>query len=412
MMLKYPIYHYLIYSEELLMVEYADRMRAMKPSPIRALLALTQKPEVTSFAGGLPAPELFPVDDFRVACDAVLKESGRIAMQYGTTDGFTPLRQQICDRLFVKNQIKTSVGNILLTAGSQQGLDFCARVFVNPGDKVIMEAPSYLGAINAFNPSQPEYIEIPTDEYGMDLDALEKALAGNANIKLIYVIPDFQNPSGRTWPMDRREKFMEIITRYEIPVIEDNPYGELRYKGEFLPALKSMDTKGLVIYLGTFSKILSPGIRLGWMCASEEYISKFNLLAQAAVLQTTTFGAMAVSKYLEMFDVDAHVEECRQLYKHRASVMVQAMKDYFPDCVKFTDPDGGLFTWVECPDYMDTNKMAEDVLKYNVAFVPGDGFFPNGENHHCFRLNYSCASDEQIINGIKVIADVIRSYIK
>lgn len=394
------------------MVPFSEVTNSMKPSPIRALLALTQQPQVTSFAGGLPAPELFPVKDFQAAVDAVMQEAGPTALQYGTTDGWAKLREQIADRIHTKNGIDCTADDILLTAGSQQGLDFCGRIFVNPGDIILMESPSYLGAINAFNTSRPGYIEIPTDENGMIMSELENVLANNDNIKLIYVIPDFQNPSGRTWPLERRKQFMEIINKYEVPVIEDNPYGELRYKGEFLPSLKSMDTKGLVIYLGTMSKILAPGIRIGWICASHEILEKLNLLAQAAVLQTSTFAAMAVSKYFEMFDVDAHVEECRQLYAHRAATMVQAMKDYFPPEAKFTDPDGGLFTWVELPEYINSKELAEDTLKQNVAFVPGDGFFPNGGNEHCFRLNYSCASDEQIVNGIKIIADCIKARLK
>ena len=394
------------------MVSYAKMMDNVKASEIRELLALTQRPEVTSFAGGLPAPELFPVENFKAACDAVLDEQGRVALQYGTTDGWAPLRKQIAERMLAKNGIHTDASNILLTAGSQQGLDYMGRVFLDPGDVVIMESPSYLGAINAFKLSQPTFVEIPTDENGMIMSELEKVLATTKNVKFIYVIPDFQNPSGRTWPLERRKQFMEIITRYEIPVIEDNPYGDLRYKGEFLPALKSMDPKELVVYLGTFSKILAPGTRIAWMCANEDYINKFNLLAQAAVLQTSTFGAMAVSKFIEMFDLDAHVEKIRKVYGHRAGVMVQAMKDFFPEEVTFTDPDGGLFTWAELPDYINTKEMAAQCLAKNVAYVPGAGFFPNGGNDHCMRLNYSCSGDEQIVNGIHIIGDIIRANLK
>lgn len=394
------------------MVNYSKRMDNVKASEIRELLALTRRPEVTSFAGGLPAPELFPVEEFKRACDAVLEENGTTALQYGTTDGWAPLREQIAQRLFAKNQIRTDAKNIMLTAGSQQGLDYCGRLFLDPGDVVVMESPSYLGAINAFKLSEPNFVEVPTDSDGMIMSELDRILATTDRVKLIYVIPDFQNPSGRTWPLERRKQFMEIISKYEIPVIEDNPYGELRYKGEYFPSLKSMDTKGLVIYLGTFSKILAPGTRIAWMCASDDYINKFNLIAQAAVLQTSTFGAMAISKFIEMFDLDAHVEQIREVYKHRAGVMVQAMKDYFPPEVKFTDPDGGLFTWAELPEYINTRELAAECLKQNVAFVPGSGFFPNGGNEHCMRLNYSCSTDEQIVNGIRIIGDMIRKNLK
>ena len=394
------------------MVNFAERMANVKASEIRELLALTAKPEIISFAGGLPAPELFPVEEMQAAIDAVMKEGGKSAMQYGTTEGAPRLREQIADRLLAKNNIRTDIKNILMTAGSQQGLDYAARLFVNPGDVIIMESPSYLGAINAFKLSQPNFVEVPTNENGMIMEELEKVLATTPNVKLIYVIPDFQNPSGRTWPLERRKKFMEIISKYEIPVLEDNPYGELRYKGEYQPALKSMDEKGLVIYLGTFSKILAPGLRLGWIVANDEYINKFNLIAQAAVLQTSTFNIAVVSKYIDMFDLDAHVAEIRETYKHRCALMVDSMKKYFPAGVTFTDPDGGLFTWAELPEYINTKVMATQALEEKVAYVPGAGFFPNGGNDHCMRLNYSCMPDERIIEGIKRLGKVIESNLR
>lgn len=394
------------------MVSFAERMNDVKASDIRELLALVNKPEIISFAGGLPAPELFPVDKIQAATDAVLQENGRAALQYGPTDGILRLREQICDRIYAKNAIKADPSNIIITAGSQQGLDFVARLFVNPGDAVLMESPSYLGAINAFKLSQPVFGEVPTDDGGMIMEELDKMLASTPNVKMIYVIPDFQNPSGRTWSLERRKKFMEIVNKYEVMVIEDNPYGELRYKGEYLPSLKSMDTKGLVIYLGTFSKILAPGYRLAWICASHAVIEKINLIAQAAVLQSSTISMMVVSKFIDMFDLDEHVETVRAVYEHRCNVMMDAMGKYFPKEVKYTIPDGGLFTWAELPDYIDTKVMATDALAQNVAYVPGIGFFPNGNNHHCMRLNYSCMPDERIEEGIRRLADVIKNNLR
>lgn len=391
------------------MVPYANRMDNMKASDIREILKLTAKPEVISFAGGLPAPELFPVDKVKEASDAVLDEMGRAALQYGEADGYRPLRRQIAERLGRKNSIQTNENEILITAGSQQGLDFIAKMLLNPGDVVLMESPSYLGAISAFKPYEPQFVEVPTDENGMVMEELEKILQTTENVKLIYVIPDFQNPSGRTWPMERRRKFMEIITRYEIPVIEDNPYGELRYHGEFLPALKSMDEKGLVMYLGTFSKVLAPGYRLAWVCADVEIIEKLILIVQAAVLQSSTISMMIVSKFLELNDLDEHVKKIREVYQHRCDLMVECMEKYFPPEAKFTRPDGGLFSWVELPEYVNTRELALKALEKNVAFVPGDGFFPNGNNFHCFRLNYSCMPDERIIEGIKRLSEVIKA---
>lgn len=394
------------------MLKFADRMDGMKASDIRELLKLTARPEIISFAGGMPAPELFPVEDIKAAFNAVMAEQGQIALQYGQTEGWAPLRAQIAERMAKKNNVHTDPSNIILTAGSQQGLDFCGKLFLNPGDVVILESPSYLGAINAFNAYQPNFVEIPTDENGMIMEELDKALATTENVKLIYVIPDFQNPSARTWPLERRKQFMEIINKYEVPVIEDNPYGDLRFKGEFLPALKSLDEKGLVMYFGTFSKILSPGFRVGWICANDAIMEKLNLIAQAAVLQTATVNAMVISKYLDMFDIDEHVAKILPVYKHRCELMINTMKETFPPEAKFTDPDGGLFTWVELPDYVNTRDLAAKALEVGVAFVPGSGFYPNGGNNHCMRLNYSGQTDERIVEGVKKLAELIKGALK
>lgn len=394
------------------MLKFADRMDGMRASDIREILKVTAQPDVISFAGGLPAPELFPVDDIRTAFNAVMDEQGRTALQYGETEGWYHLREQIADRIGKKNGIKAKAENILVTAGSQQGLDFCGKLFLNPGDVVLMESPSYLGAINAFNAYQPNFVEVPTDGDGLIMEELDRILATTENVKLIYVIPDFQNPSGRTWPMERRKQFMEIINKYEIPVVEDNPYGELRFKGEAMPALKSMDTKGLVMYFSTFSKILTPGFRLAWICASPEIMERLSLITQAAVLQTSTLNMMVVSKYLDMFDVDKHIESIRPVYKHRCELMINTMKETFPEEVKFTDPDGGLFTWVEMPDYVNTRDLALKALEQKVAFVPGSGFFPNGGNEHCLRLNYSNSTDEKLVDGVRRLAGVIKEALK
>ncbi len=394
------------------MVQFAERMGGIRASDIRQLLAVASRPDIISFAGGLPAPELFPVQEIKAAYDAVLDEMGPTALQYGATDGWAPLREQISERMRVKNSVCVDPKDIILTAGSQQGLDFIGKLFLNPGDVVVLESPSYLGAINAFRQYQPNFVEVPTDENGMIMEELDRILATTENVKLIYIIPDFQNPSGRTWPLERRKQFMEIIGRYEIPAIEDNPYGDLRFRGEFLPALKSMDPKGLIIYFGTFSKILSPGMRIGWIAANETVVGKVNLIAQAAVLQTSTINAMAVSKYLELFDIDEHVAKILPVYKHRCELMIGTMRESFPDCVKFTDPDGGLFTWCELPDYVNTRDIAPIALEKKVAFVPGDGFYPSGAVKNCMRLNYSNATDEKLVEGIHRLAEVIRGALK
>ena len=394
------------------MVKFASRMDNLKASEIREILKLTQQPEIISFAGGLPAPELFPVEEMAKASQEVLKESGRQALQYSTTEGYLPLREFIANRMSEKNNIKTTPDNILVTSGSQQGLDFSGRVFLDEGDIVLLESPSYLGAISAFKANQPRFIEIPTDDDGMIMEELEKVLEKEDRVKMIYVIPDFQNPSGRTWTLERRKKFMEIINKYEIPTIEDNPYGELRYEGEALPALKALDEKGLVVFLGSFSKILAPGYRLGWVCAEGEILEKYNFIAQASTLQASTIGQMETAKFLEMFDLDKHVDKIKEVYGKRRELMLKTMKEEFPPEGKFTHPTGGLCTWVILPEYINADEMALECIAEKVAYVPGGSFFPNGGNKNTFRMNYSGMPDERIIEGVKRIAKVIKKNLK
>lgn len=394
------------------MIRFASRMELLKGSAIRELLALTAKPEIISFAGGMPAPELFPVEQMEKAANAVMEEMGQAAMQYSSTEGYVPLRQQIVDRMAAKNNIHTTVDNILVTSGSQQGLDYSGRVFLDKDDIVLIESPSYLGALNAFKTCEPRFIEVPTDDGGMIMEELEKILEKEDKVKMIYVIPDFQNPSSRTWSLERRQKFMEIINKYEIPVIEDNPYGELRFEGEAQPALKSLDTKGLVVYLGTFSKILAPGYRLGWVCADGEILDKYNFMAQAAALQASTISQMETAKWIDMYDLDAHVAKLVEVYGKRRDLMYNTMKEEFPPEVKFAKPTGGLFLWVELPEYMDAAVLAKEALKENVAYVPGEGFYPDGNTKNTFRMNYSNMPDDKIVEGVKRLAKVIKANMK
>ena len=389
-------------------VKFAERMGKVEGSAIRELLKLTARPEVISFAGGMPAPELFPVEEMKKVSVAVLEEQGKVALQYTTTEGYLPLREKIAERM--NKTLKTNVGpdDILITSGSQQGLDFSGKTFIDKGDVVLCESPSYMGALNAMKAYEPEFIEIDTDNDGMIMEDLERVLASNDKVKLIYVIPDFQNPSGRTWPLERRLKFIEIINKYEIPVVEDNPYGELRFDGETLPSLKSLDTKGLVIYLGTFSKIFCPGYRLGWTCAAPKILEKFNICKQGADLQASTIGQMEVNKFMDMYDLDEHVNKIKACYVKRRDVMLKAMEEEFPEGVEFTRPQGGLFTWVTLPENIDAGEMAKKCLQKNVAYVPGASFYPNGGVYNTCRLNYSNMPEDKIIEGIRRMGEVLR----
>ena len=394
------------------MVQFSNRMDLLKGSEIRELLKLTSQPDIISFAGGMPAPELFPVEGVKKAAMEVMDESGRAALQYASTEGLPALREKIVARMKAKNNIDTTPDNILITSGSQQGLDFSARVFLNPGDVVLLESPSYLGAVNAFKACEPEFKEIPTDDNGMIIEDLEKVLAETKNVKMIYVIPDFQNPTGKTWSLERRQKFMEVVNKYEIPVVEDNPYGELRFENENMPSLKSLDTKGLVIFLGTFSKILAPGLRIGWVCASDEILGKYNFIKQGADLQSSSIDQLIANKFLDMYNLDEHVAKIKEVYRKRRDVMLKTMEETFPKEAKFTHPDGGLFTWVVLPDYMNAKDMATQCLEKKVAYVPGGSFFPNGGKENHFRLNYSCMPEDKIKEGITKIAEVIKANLK
>nr|WP_269153157.1 PLP-dependent aminotransferase family protein [Anaerosalibacter bizertensis] len=386
-------------------------MDNIKASEIRELLKLTQKPEIISFAGGLPAPELFPVEELEKVSSKVLEEQGTTALQYGPTEGYEPLRVEITKRM-EKVGVECKPEDILVTSGSQQGLDFSGKIFLNPGDIVLCESPSYLGAINAFKAYEPEFIGVPTDENGMIMEELEDILKNNDRVRFIYVIPDFQNPSGRTWSIERRKRLIELANEHNVAIIEDNPYGELRFEGEYYPAIKHYDTEGRVIFLGTFSKIFCPGLRLGWVCAEEEVLNKFVLAKQGSDLQSSTISQMQVAKFLEEYDIEAHIENLKKVYKKRRDLMINTMKEEFPEEIKFTNPEGGLFTWVVLPEYMNARDLAVKAIEKNVAFVPGGSFFPNGGNENTLRLNYSSMDDEKIVIGIKRLAEAIKSMMK
>lgn len=390
-------------------MQFSNLAMNLKASEIRELLKLTTMPEIISFAGGLPAPELFPTEDLKKVDEAVLTKEGQAALQYGTTEGYTPLREQIAGRMKKSFMVDCTPENIVITSGSQQGLSLLAQIFLNPGDVVLVESPTYLGAINAFKLCGPEFVEVPTDDKGIIPEELEKILAKYGDrVRMMYVIPEFQNPTGITWPMERRKAFMDIINRYDFPVLEDDPYGELRFDGDKVPSLKSMDTKGNIIFLGSFSKILMPGLRIAWMVADPTIIDKIVKLKQAVDLQSSSFGQRQTSFFIDMYDLDAHVAKIKELYKKRRNLMCDSMKEYFPEGITFTYPEGGLFTWVTLPEGMDAKELMPKVLAKNVAYVPGGPFYPHGGNANHFRLNYSNMPEERIVEGIKRLAEVLK----
>ncbi|MDO5111222.1 MAG: PLP-dependent aminotransferase family protein [Clostridia bacterium] len=387
-------------------IQFASRMDGLKGSAIRELLKIADKPDVISFAGGFPAPELFPVEGMEIVSKKVLEEDGRKALQYSSTEGFLPLREHIC-KLMEPQGFKADPADILITAGSQQGLDFCAKLFVNPGDVVITESPSYLGALNAFKAYEPKFVEVEMDEEGMLMDKLEEALRANENVKFIYTIPDFQNPTGRTMTIERRKKLVELANKYDVCVVEDNPYGSLRFEGEIHPAIKSFDTEDRVIYLGTMSKIFCPGMRIGWIYAAPAILNKFNLIKQGADLQCSTIAQRECAVFFDMYEINEHIKKIIEVYRGRRDVMVDAMKKYFPKNVSYTYPNGGLFLWVTLPEGMDSTDVFKKAMEKKVAFVAGEPFYPNGGNANHFRMNYSAMPDEKIVEGVKRLGEVL-----
>ncbi len=391
--------------------KFAERARLVKSSETREILKVTERPEVISFAGGLPAPELFPIEALRDASNAVLSEEGMVAFQYSTTEGYMPLREAICQRMKAVG-INTTSENVLITSGSQQAIDLTGRLLIDAGDTIICESPTYLAAINAFKSYDAKFIEVAMDDDGMVMEELEKKLKEHPNTKLIYTIPDFQNPTGRTLKLERRKRMIELANQYDVLIIEDNPYGAIRFAGEELPPVKHFDTEGRVIYLSTFSKIFTPGLRLGWIVAEKAFIDKYVAFKQIADLHTDSFAQRITAKYLELYDIEAHIDKIKAVYKERCTTMLACIEEFFPRELSYSKPEGGLFIWVELPEDMDASHIFTECLKNNVACVTGVPFFPNGTRNNALRLNYSNMSNENIKIGIQRMGEVLHRELK
>jgi 2-aminoadipate transaminase len=402
---------------------YALRTKTITSSAIRDLLTVTQRPGMISFAGGLPAPDVFPAERFEEACHKVLTQQAVSALQYGETEGYRPLRELIANNI-ARYGIKAKVENVLITTGSQQALDLIGKLLINAGDRVLVEAPTYLGALQAFNVYGAEYLSVPIDENGLRTDLVEEPLRSGP--KFMYVLPNFQNPAGTTLSEGRRHELVMLSEKYGIPIVEDDPYGQLRYEGEHLPSLVVLDRKNLrrdngysignVIYLSTFSKTLAPGLRLGWIVAPPEVISKLTQLKQGADLHTSTFTQVVAYEVARDGFLDEHVKVIRRIYRERRDVMLAALQEFFPPAVTWTHPRGGLFLWITLPEGLDMKAIFHAALEQNVAFVPGDSFYANGcgakdgrEGSRHMRLNFSNAAPEQIREGIRRLAAAVKS---
>lgn len=381
--------------------KFSKRVPADGTDAVGAILKAAADPKIISFAGGLPAPELFPVKEMKAAVDKVFDEHGQEAMQYGAAKGVTALRQAIQQHVKEKENVDSELDNVLVTTGSEQALDLVGKAFVNPGDTVLVEQPTYLCALDVFRSYGANFASVEMDEDGMKMDTLEEALKANPNTKLIYTVPNFQNPTGRTMTEERRKQLAELAEKYDVYVLEDNPYGEIRFAGQHVPAVKSFDKSGHVLHMSTFSKTLAPGFRLGWLVADKNVVNKLTVLKQSADLHTDNLAQFAVAQFFADNDVDAHVKEISALYGKRKDLMLEGIKKYFPEGVKYTDPEGGMFLWVEVPGVDDTVELFKECLEHDVAFVPGDPFFAGEVQPGAFRLNYSNMKEDQIEVGLK-----------
>ena len=385
---------------------FSERADQLQSSFIREILKITQQPEIISFAGGLPSPLTFPVDEMKAAFDKVLTENGKVALQYGPTDGYLPLRQWIADSLST-NGAKIIAEQVLMTSGSQQALDLLGKVLIDEGSRVLVETPSYLGALQAFSVYRPEFKSVDTDEHGLVPSSLDAVAEG---ARLLYALPNFQNPTGRTLSTERRLELVETCARLGLPLIEDDPYGALSYKGDPLPKMVAMNPEG-VIYMGSFSKVLTPGIRLGYVVAPLPLVRRLELAKQAADLHTSQLTQMVVHEVIKDGFLQRHIPKIRTLYGDQCQVMLDAMAQHFPAGVEWTKPEGGMFIWVELPKHIDAMKLLEEALVQKVAFVPGSPFYANEPQTNTLRLSFVTVPPERIRAGIEILAKLIAAKI-
>ncbi|RLG30027.1 aminotransferase [Methanosarcinales archaeon] len=394
---------------------FSDRAKKFRKSEIRELLKVTESPDIISFAGGLPNPATFPIKELQDISNYILRNHGKEALQYGTTEGYRELRKILAERAY-KDGIDATEENVLITGGSQQALDIIGKIFLEPGDTAIVGLPSYLGGLNAFRSYECNMVGIPLDKDGMITDILEekvKELIKNEIIpKFIYVIPTFQNPAGVVLSEKRRKKLLDIANEYDLLVIEDDPYSRLRYNGNPVKPIKSFDEENRVLYMSTFSKILSPGFRLAWVIGDTEIIKKMVIAKQAMDLCTNTFTQHLAYEFIRRGSLDLHILKIIEIYKPKRDIMIKNIEEHFPEGYTCNRPEGGMFAWVTLPEYIDTEKMFIEALKEKVAYVHGKAFHVDGSGGNTMRLNFSYPSNEQIEEGIKRLAKVIEKEIK
>lgn len=385
--------------------KFSDRVEGLYGSMTRQLMSVLGDPEVISFGGGLPAWDLFPIDQIRRVTDDLLCSDGPAALQYGTTEGYCPLREQLTERQN-KRGFDITVDNVMIDTGTTQGIDLISKLFLDIDDGVVVGDPTFLTALQAFSFYRARFLTLPLDEHGMRVELLPEILE-KEKVKFIYVMPTFQNPTGQTLTLERRRRLLEIAEGHRVLVVEDDSYSDLRYEGEPLPPLKALDRGGNVIYMGSFSKTLSPGLRVGFMVAPTPIMEKLVFVKQTADLHTSGLSQRIVHEFLRRDLLDSHVQHMSKTYLRRRNAMLTAMEHYFPREVRWTRPEGGIFLWVTLPSGMDAARLFEDAVAEKVVFVPGACYYADGGGENTMRLNFSAYTEEKIALGIQRLAKVI-----
>ncbi len=389
---------------------FSNRVQSLKPSAIREIFKSLTNLNVISFAAGNPSPLSFPVEKLKVLADKIFEESAASSLQYGITEGYTPLREQVAERLKSKFNTGRDFDETIIVSGGQQGIDLTCKVLCNEGDTVVCENPSFIGALNAFRSYGVNLKGLDVGDDGIDPEELETLLKTDKKVKLIYLIPTFQNPAGITMSLEKRKAVLAVAKKYNVPILEDNPYGELRFAGTDIPTIKSMDDEGIVIYCGSFSKILSAGMRVGFLCGHKDLIQKIVVVKQTNDVHTNLFFQMLCSRFISEYGLDDHIAGIKKLYRDNCMTMLSEMDAKFPENVKYTRPEGGLFLWVTMPDSVDMNEFIKKTVAAEVAVVPGATFLPDtGMVSHSFRMNYSMPTKDQIIKGVGILADVMKN---
>lgn len=390
---------------------FSDRVSGLQPSAIREILKFTADPEVISFAAGNPAPEAFPTEIIGRLSAEILAEEPINALQYSVTEGYAPLRERLKEQLTGKGLFKSG-DMVVITAGAQQAIETTAKILLNEGDVIICEDPSFIGSLNAFRSYGVRIAGVPMDGEGMSAEGLEETLKANPTAKLIYTIPNFQNPTGLTTTLNRRREMLALAKKYGVYILEDNPYGDLRFEGENMPSIKELDDEGVVLYAGTFSKTLAPGLRVGYLLGSEEIVKKAVVGLQTSTVHTNIWAQMLTYRFLKEVDFGAHLERLRGIYKAKYQRMRDGLRRELPDSITLTEPQGGLFIWGTLPERYDMNAFCAEAVRNKVAVVPGNAFSADESAvSHSFRMNFSTPTDEQIDLGVKILGKVAREMI-